>query len=191
VDRFQVLSRAVLHEHRLELDYWTASRDQLTHRAVDPYHLTLIDGSWFLIGYCHLRREVRMFSTVRVRSVRDTGETFTRPPDFRLEAYLQGSFRTVRGEGHHHVVLRFHPSAAGRVAERVWHSSQKTEPDSAGGLIVHFEVSDLREIKRWILSWGSDCEVLEPEEFRSMMASELREMLQRYDSKRKVHRKPR
>jgi hypothetical protein len=71
-----------------------------------------------------------MFAIQRVKSVRDTGETFDRPVDFRVEAYMQGSFRVVRGDGDHDVVLRFTPEAAGWIAEKAWHSSQVLEPQS-------------------------------------------------------------
>jgi hypothetical protein len=62
------------------------------------------------LGYCHYRRSVLMFAMQRVKSVRETGETFDRPADFRLDEYLAGSFRALRGEGDYDVVLRFSPS---------------------------------------------------------------------------------
>jgi len=62
------------------------------------------------LGYCHYRRSVLMFAMQRVKSVRETGETFDRPADFRLDEYLAGSFRALRGEGDYVVVLRFSPS---------------------------------------------------------------------------------
>jgi predicted DNA-binding transcriptional regulator YafY len=66
--------------------------------------------------------------------------------------------------------IRFRPGiSASRVAEKHWHPSQTLEPQPDGSLIVRFQVTDLREIKGWVLSWGKDCEALEPEEFRTAM----------------------
>jgi proteasome accessory factor B len=173
---FRTLAEAVRRQRSLRLVYWTASRDDITERTVDPYHLALVGDTWYLIGYCHLRRAILMFATARVRSARQTGASFIRPADFQIDSYLLGSFRALRGSGRHSVLLHFNRRVAGRVKERIWHQSQKLELASGGGLLVRFEVSDLREVLAWALSWGADCEVLEPPEFRELMKREVSKM---------------
>ena len=155
VEAFRTISRAALKSRRLEIEYWTAWRNELTRRQVDPCHLTLIDNDWYLIAYCHFRKEMRTFAVVRIRSVRETGETFTRPPEFQIESFLGQSFRALCGCGRHPIVLRFPPDAAGRAGEKIWHRTQTTEIQPDGSLLLRMELSDLREVKRWILSWGS------------------------------------
>ncbi len=177
VETFRTISRAVLKRRRLEIDYWAAWRNEETRRKIDPYHLTLIDSDWYLIAYCHFRKEVRMFAAVRVRSARETGETFRPPADFRIDGYLGDGFRALRGSGRHKVVLRFTPDAAGRAGEKVWHRTQTAELQPDGGLLLRMELSDLREVKRWILSWGSECEVLGPEELRKLVRDEAAAIL--------------
>jgi predicted DNA-binding transcriptional regulator YafY len=61
--RFRQVVRAVRQGRRLELVYWTASRDEECKRVVDPYHLTSAGGDWYLVAYCHLREDVRMFAS--------------------------------------------------------------------------------------------------------------------------------
>jgi predicted DNA-binding transcriptional regulator YafY len=55
---FQCLATAVQKRQRLEVDYWSVSQNRKTQRTVDPYHLTLIDADWYLIAYCHFRKEL-------------------------------------------------------------------------------------------------------------------------------------
>src|SRR5262249_23677196 len=62
VKRFEQLRRAAHEGRQLDIDYWTASRNETNRRVVDPYHLASVDGDWFLVAYCHLREEVRSFS---------------------------------------------------------------------------------------------------------------------------------
>ncbi|MHC5539948.1 helix-turn-helix transcriptional regulator [Singulisphaera rosea] len=174
---FDTLARAVVCRRRVEMDYWTAGRNVTSSRDFDPYHLALIDDGWYAIGHCHVRNEVRMFAVQRVRSVVESNTTFDLPADFRVEDYMAASFRAIRGEGQHHVAVRFPPEFAGRLAERVWHPSQTNEPTPDGGLILRFEVSDLREIKRWVMFWGVDCEVIEPEELRDALKGEILEIV--------------
>lgn len=176
---FCALAAAVARRVRVEMVYWTASRNQTTRRIVDPYDLALLDGDWYLVGYCHKRGSVRIFAIQRIREVNPTGEAFDRPAVFRIDHFLQGSFRAIRGDGSHDVALRFTPESAGRVAEKEWHASQTLEPQPDGSLIIRFHVTDLREIKRWVLSWGAECEVLEPRELSELIVRDLCQILER------------
>jgi len=40
-------------------------------------------------------------------------------------------------------------------------------------LILRLHVNDLRLIKRWVMSWGPDCQVLEPAELIAMVVADL------------------
>ncbi|WP_150243148.1 helix-turn-helix transcriptional regulator [Nocardiopsis quinghaiensis] len=51
---------------RLHLRYLSGYLDQVTERDVDPMGLVVQDGYPFLEGYCHLRRDVRLFRLDRV-----------------------------------------------------------------------------------------------------------------------------
>ena len=83
--------------------YWTTSRNETTRRDFDPYELSLVDDGWYVFGYCHKAAEIRQFAVQRVRLVKETGETFDRPADFRAENYMKGSFRAMRGDGEYAV----------------------------------------------------------------------------------------
>ena len=177
-EAFRVLTTAVVCRHRLEMVYWTASRDETNRRAFDPYDLALLEDGWYAFGYCHLRRRS---GCSRCSGSGPSGRprTFDRPADFRVEDYLQGSFRAVRGDGDYRVVLRFAPAVAGRISEKEWHPSQTIEPQDDGGVILTMHLSSLVEVKRWVLSWGAKCGVVEPIELRSAVDAEARMMLSR------------
>ena len=106
-DSFCALLRAVVGQRQLDMVYWTASRNETTRRDFDPYELSLVDDGWYVFGYCHKAAEIRQFAVQRVRLVKETGETFDRPADFRAVDYMKGSFRAMRGGGEYAVVLRF------------------------------------------------------------------------------------
>jgi predicted DNA-binding transcriptional regulator YafY len=179
--QFRLLTRAVRENRRLELIYWTASRDETCRRVVDPYHLTSVDGDWYLVAYCHLREEVRMFVPARIRQLKDTGEFFEPPSDFQIGHYLDNSFRVMRGNGKpQRVRLRFAPEAARYVREKVWHPSQRLRTARDGSLEVSVRVSHLHEVKRWVLSYGGACEVLEPKELRTQIRKELLQAIKQY-----------
>jgi predicted DNA-binding transcriptional regulator YafY len=63
----------------VEMTYFTASRNAISARKVDPYFLFIYRGTNpYLIGYCHERRAVRDFRVDRIRALVVTREHFTR-----------------------------------------------------------------------------------------------------------------
>ena len=69
---------------------------------------------------------------------------------------------------------------AGYIKEKIWHESQKVEQQSDGSIIFEAEVAGTKEIKFWIMSWGSKAEVLEPESLRDEIREEAEVILERY-----------
>jgi len=130
------LTSAVIYRRRLDLRYWSASRDEKTRRAFDPYDLALVDDGRYTLGHCHLRNDIPTFAIQRVLSSREIGETYDRPPDFRVEVYPKGGFRPVQCDGADRVVLRFRPEVARRFEERLWRISPFFEPQPAGSRVV-------------------------------------------------------
>jgi len=172
---FRVLVTAVRHARQLSMVYWTAGRDETQRRTIDPYDLVLApDDDWCLIGHCHLRNAIRLFKVQRVRSVEETGVPFSRPAGFRAKQFMAESFGTIRGDGDFHVALRFTPAYAGRIAEKQWHASQVVESQPDGSLIVRLHLNDLRLVKRWVMYWGPECQVLEPAELIAMVVADLK-----------------
>jgi proteasome accessory factor C len=65
---------AVADGAQLELEYLGTGRDAPTTRVVDPTALTLLQGNWYLDGFCHLAEGSRRFRVDRIRGLRRTGE---------------------------------------------------------------------------------------------------------------------
>ncbi len=49
-----------------------------THRLFDPYYRILKDGVWYAYGWCHSRRDFRLFKLARIKSIQETDQTFER-----------------------------------------------------------------------------------------------------------------
>jgi predicted DNA-binding transcriptional regulator YafY len=72
------------------------------------------------------------------------------------------------------------PAAACYVRERVCHPTQQFKDLAGGRLEMTLRVNHLLEVKRWVMSFGPDCEVLEPEQLRSEVAAELLQAVRQY-----------
>ena len=72
------LGAAAEAAERVEIDYYTFGRDQLTTRAIDPRAVFAAAGQWYVDAWCHKADDDRLFRVDRVRGVRPTGEKFDR-----------------------------------------------------------------------------------------------------------------
>ncbi|NLG85204.1 MAG: WYL domain-containing transcriptional regulator [Firmicutes bacterium] len=169
---FDLLSEAMANSRTVAMEYYAASTDDITHREVDPYHLRLEAGAWYLIGHCHLRGELRIFALDRIRTLSLTGKSFVKPADFSIEDYLGHSWGIERGTAEYTVKVAFDREQARWVRERVWMEGQRTIDLPDGGLILELRVSGLFSIMRWILGFGRHAVVLEPPELKAAIEEE-------------------
>ena len=181
------VNEAALEKRRVEILYYAMSQREKTKRKVDPYRIWFFNGTFYLIGFCHLRNEIRTFALDRIRMLSPTEETFAVPEDFKLEDFLRSSFGVFRGKPGK-VKIRFAPEVAGYIQEKVWHESQKIRPQKDGSLLFEAEVAGTDEIKYWIMTWGAKAEVLEPASLREEIRREAAEILGRYEATEKKTR---
>ena len=94
-----------------------------------------------------------------------------------MQDHLAGSFGIYDGSDDVTVVVKFLPAAARYVAESKWHHSQAVTRKRDGSLLARFQLSSTVEIKSWVLSFGANAIVLEPEVLRGEIARDLEHLL--------------
>ncbi|HEX2740150.1 MAG TPA: YafY family protein [Rubrobacter sp.] len=75
------VSAAVRERRRVKMRYRSGTSEE-TERVVDPYVVVQGDAFWYTLGYCHLRRGIRLFRLDRVLAVERIDEKFELPPGF-------------------------------------------------------------------------------------------------------------
>jgi predicted DNA-binding transcriptional regulator YafY len=135
---------------------------------VRPYLIepSLTTHALYLVGWDETRDAVRTFKIERMRDVSITPDGFPSPEDEVLAGMFERAWDIIADQPPIDVVLRFAPKVASRVREARWHPSERVELAADGGLTWRATVSGPIEIRLWILSWGDDVVVLEPESLR-------------------------
>ncbi len=151
--------------------YDSAARGRVTRREVDPYRLWYASGGLYLIGYCHLRKEPRMFAVERIKSVTPTDRPYQIPLHFDFEAFVEDSLTVMRGP-RIEVELIFEKGTAAWAKDRVWHPSQQLIRVPGGKLRMTITIADSRELVGWILSFGSGVRVVRPDSLRTVVKQE-------------------
>ncbi len=159
------LQRAIQQQQVVHLRYHSFSRDEVTERDVEPQLLFYSDGIWYVEGYCRLRRGQRAFRLSRIEHLDLRPEAFTR----------RGAPRPASSVIH--VRVRFAAEVLRWVRERQHYAFEREEslPQRAGAVMT-YAVSELVEIRAWLLGWGASAEVLSPPELRESIRQEAQRL---------------
>ncbi len=97
---------------------------------------------------------------------------------------MADAFGVQKGEKPVAVSVRFAPRQARWIRERRWHKTARVQEQLDGGLVLHLKVAETSEIRRWVLQFGSEAEVLAPQSLRDVVAKELAAALGAYGPRR-------
>lgn len=173
---FPAIAEALLKKTPLEITYHSPHKGASTTRKVLPLHLLQYMGSWHLIAYCTLKKDLRDFVISRIGSVAPSAGPIVLPRGLPSpKEYVRRHFGIMQGKKGVPVKLRFSPAVAAWVGEQVWHPEQKTAAGRDGSLVISFPVADFREVIRRILFYGAEVKVLSPK----TLARELRKEIER------------
>lgn len=167
--------RAVDTGRAVHLRYWSASSDRTSERDVDPVAVRAVDGRWYLEAWCRRSAGMRMFRLDRVDAVRMLDEP-SRPPVGADSRDLAGGVYQPAPE-HPLVTLRLAP--AGRwVAD--YYPCESVRELPGGGVLVSLRVADPAWVRRLVLGYGPDAEVLRPPWLAESVRAEARAALAGY-----------
>jgi len=169
------LVMGLLGEQRVEF----TDRDR-TRRLLDPYTLVLYKKGLYVIGYSHHHSGVRTFSLDDLRDLDwRKGDRFDYPTRYDpRDVVPSGAFGLIPGPETH--VRVFFPERKARfIRRRSWHPTQKIR-NVEGGVVLSMVVRGTTELLSWLLSWGAEAEVLEPQSLRDELAREIAKMASHY-----------
>lgn len=171
-----LLTKAITRARTVQMRYFSASRNAASRREVDPYRLRYVVGGLYLIGYCHWRKDVRMFAVERIKALTLTDHPYQMPLHFDLEAYVENALVVMQGK-QIEVELLFDKMTAAWAKDRVWHASQQTKRLKDGRLRMTLTVADTRELVGWVLSFGSGVRVVQPDSLRIAVEGEAKKIV--------------
>lgn len=162
--RLELLRLAAAGRKWVEISYYSPRSGKTTQRRVDPYGLAMRRGLWSLVGYCHLRQDIRTFHVHRIREIKvnpakPRSHDFDVPATFRLEHHVASYPWQHRIHAPISVTVELWAELA-PLAGRIFPDSQVES--RTGVSVVLVEATFLDGLLRYALSLGKDCQVTAP-----------------------------
>jgi predicted DNA-binding transcriptional regulator YafY len=179
-DWFRTLASATLQRHRLQFQYHSRSKDEVTQRVVSPQRLTRYRDNWYLDAWDHRRKGLRSFAVDRIYKASELDEAAHEVEKPELDEHFASSYGIFGGKATKVAVLLFSPERARWVADERWHPKQVGQFQTDGRYELRIPYRDHRELVMDVLRHGRHVEVVGPEGLREAVREELRSALGLY-----------
>src|SRR5574338_630896 len=149
---YATLEAATRFRKRVTMKYQAATNGMVSTRELDPYAMVYREGAWLVVGWCHLRKEIRSFRVDRIReavmAAKPKSPDFERPADFDVKDYATRSPWTFTSEPPEEVQLSlsaeavevanedFGPTAVKRIVPAERNESGQLHPGGERTLIT-------------------------------------------------------
>jgi proteasome accessory factor C len=190
--RLAKVETAIFRNKTILFDYYTMERDEVGARRVDPYHLLFQGGQFYLLGYSHERKAIRVFRLSRIRGkvsyATKAEHDFRRPENFDPRVYAnRADWQLGDEQGVAEILVseriawqierhfgRYGEIRAAGEDERVNGAS------AAGDRIFETPYASERGIISWVLGLGAHTRLLGPRQLSEELERRLELIAQRH-----------
>ncbi len=168
-----VLLKAIRSRRTVKFRYLN-SAGEILDRVVEPHRLSFRGSSWYLIGYCRLRGDFRVFRLSRIRDLSPGAEIFSRRklPGEMLDSFWNPAPRMIR------MTLRFAERVRFLVEDTF--AEESIERGADGSLIVKADYPEDDWLYGFLLGFGDRLEVVAPEPLRRKIAETAEKIVSLY-----------
>lgn len=180
--------RATVKHLQIQITYAKGWKNEgqatLSTRTVEPYHIVNLQGTWYLLASASdSNREIRQYALTRIKAAKVLNKVFEVPHGFDIQKIMNVTFGQFIGDPSDtiEICVVIKKQVAHLAMEHQFSALEKKTTLSNGDMKISFPATSsgpwpFYHIKSWILSWGSDIEVIAPEELKRIVAEEVSKM---------------
>jgi len=169
-----LMNKSIEENRILEFEYINRNMEYLK-RVVEPIQIEFTNGQWYLIAFCTIRKDYRKFKLVRVRNMKLGG-------NFIKNLISKEEIKRIFNESYEKnsilVTLKFSSEIGEQLSE--YFSKDKIKLLENGTYIVEDFFPEDEGLKKFILGFGSDCEVVAPGKLRKEIGAYIKNILSKY-----------
>ncbi|MCI8587316.1 MAG: YafY family transcriptional regulator [Clostridia bacterium] len=169
-ERFDIIKKAILNKNLIEFVYYNSNGEK-TKRIVEPIQIWFKDKSWYVISYCRIKMDYRIFKIARIRDIKI------------LEEHFQRELPKERKEGKYkfeEILLELEISK--EMAYRVYDEFEDEEitKKEDGNFIIKVKYPENEWIYSYILSFEEYAKVISPERIKVDIKKKLEKISKKY-----------
>ena len=184
-DKNEVLEeilKGLIHQSKVQILHYSYSASKEKYHVIYPYTLLLHRDSLYVHAYVEGYKEIRTFSIERIKEAINKNEPFKYPVNFNPDKLTDGSFGIYQtgDTGTFKILISFKEVLWEYITTRRWHQTQKFSEVAGGDFTMEVHLKNMDEFIPWVLQFGSDATVLEPDSLRDRVKKELLSAYENY-----------
>jgi proteasome accessory factor C len=174
-DRLATIRGAVQRKRALRITYYTATRDEITQRVVDPMRVLVVAGRGYLEAWCRRAEAVRLFRVDRIDGLVELDEPAAPPPQAQPSEVRDSVFTPTPDLP----LVRLRVGRGGRWITE-YYPCEEIIAESAEHWLVSLRAADLGWARRLVLGLGPEVSVVSPPELAEAVRRQARVALAAY-----------
>ncbi|MCM1174583.1 MAG: YafY family transcriptional regulator [Blautia sp.] len=168
-EKFGLLKSSVIHQKCVKITY-ASSYGEVSERIVCPLKMAYKSMSWYLKAYCMLKQDYRIFKLTRIMDLKVLTDGFSK---YSFPESDEGS-----GQSYHTILLRFPQNMAYRVYDEF--DKTRVSKKENGDLIVSAQMPEDEWLIGYLLSFGTQVDIIEPAYLKDIVAEQAKRIYQKY-----------
>ena len=169
--KFELLKSAVIQQRCVKITY-ANSYGTISERIIQPLKVLYKSMSWYLKAYCTEKQDYRIFKLTRIITLEVLADTFDKKSFPELDE--------MSGQVYSTIVLRFAKEISYRVYDEFDNTQISTEEN--GDLIVSVEMPEDEWLIGYLLSFGTQVDIVEPAHLKDIVAKQAKSIYEKYKS---------
>ena len=134
--------------------------------TVEPYFIKFFRQRWYLIGHCHERNALRVYSLDRMDCATVSDKSFTMKEKNYPQVLYNDNFGIIHGEENakaHDILLKFTTKQGQYIQTRPLHHTQEVISHDENFIIFKMHMKITLDLVQELLSYGFSLQVLSPD----------------------------
>jgi len=158
---------ALLRNRKLDVVYLPRAANKPKQYELNPLGLVLKDGLFYLVCSMWDYPDIRLLTLHRMNKATVMDIPCTVPDEFDLDGYIASGELDFAIGGEIKLKARISNQIAIHLEERPLHKGQQLTACDDGSYLLDSTAIDTNELRWWLLGFGSNIEVLAPDDLRN------------------------
>lgn len=177
--RYSFFQKAISKREVIRISF-LSNDNVIRQRDIQPMYLFSWGGSWYLIGYCELVKDYRYFKLCRISDYVSMGRTFVYDTFFNPRDFFNKYGLTkVKPDEWYRIKFQLYGRSAVRAKDYCYGKEQNVTDLPDGSSVFEVTMQFRENIVSFILGFGKDCKVLEPNWLKEEIKNAALETLRR------------
>ena len=171
----QIILQHISTKTIIDIGYYANHSQEYSNRLVEPIGIFYFGSNWYMIAYCHLRKDYRHFRTDRISYINATEKNY-----IQQHPSLNSFLDKMKSEKElQQVIVRVDKEVLRYFGEQKYYNGFVSEKEVDGKIEMYFLTQSLNGFARFFLMFGEHADIISPVGLKDIITGILKDISKR------------